>query len=95
MNGCLAKAWSHRASVFGSLVFVLLIPLSSRAQSSRPVPDHVPPKRSSNANGVDGGGTSRLGHRHRDQHRGRDYSCWPISSWGSHHAGRNPSLPDE
>jgi hypothetical protein len=47
MEGCLAQSWSHRVVVFPSLVFLLLIPLGSRAQTSRPVPDHVPPKRSS------------------------------------------------
>src|SRR5439155_13468996 len=31
-------------------------------------------------------GRLRLGHRHRDQHRGCDHSCWHKSNWGSHHA---------
>src|ERR1022692_863995 len=47
MKRCLAQSWSHRAAVFVSLAFLLLIPLSLLAQTSRPLPDHVPPKRSS------------------------------------------------
>jgi len=47
MKRCLAQSWIQRIAVFASLVFLLLPPLRSRAQSSRPVPDHVPPKRSS------------------------------------------------
>jgi hypothetical protein len=47
MKGCLAQSWSHRILVFTSLVFLLLIPLILGTQSSRSVPDHVPPKRSS------------------------------------------------
>jgi len=47
MNGCLTQSWSRRVAVFVSLVFLFLTPVSSRAQTSRPVPDHVPPKRSS------------------------------------------------
>ena len=47
MNGCLTQSWSRRVAVFVSLVFLLLTPVSLRAQTSRPVPDHVPPKRSS------------------------------------------------
>ena len=27
-----------------------------------------------------------LGHRYRDQHRGRNHSCWRKSYWGSDHA---------
>jgi len=46
MKRCLPQSWNHRVVVFASLIF-LLTPLSSRAQTSRPVPDHVPPKRSS------------------------------------------------
>jgi hypothetical protein len=47
MKGCWAQSWSQRAAVFISLVLLLLIPLRSRAQTTHPVPDHVPPKRSS------------------------------------------------
>ena len=46
MKRRLAQLWSHRVAVIVALAF-LLIPLSSPAQTSRPVPDHVPPKRSS------------------------------------------------
>ena len=42
-----AQSFTHRATVFVSLVFLLLIPPSVPAQTSRPLPDHVPPKRSS------------------------------------------------
>jgi hypothetical protein len=47
MKRCLAASLHHRAAVFVSLAFLLLLPLSLPAQTSRPVPDHVPPKRSS------------------------------------------------
>ena len=47
MKKCLAGSWSHPIVIFASVVFLFLIPLSSWAQASRQVPDHVPPKRSS------------------------------------------------
>jgi len=47
MNGRLAQSWSQKVAVLASLVFLLLIPLRSLAQTSHQVPDHVPPKRSS------------------------------------------------
>jgi len=46
MKRCLEQSWSHRI-IFASLILLLLIPLSSWAQASRPLPDRVPPKRSS------------------------------------------------
>jgi hypothetical protein len=46
MDRCLGRFWSHRVLVLALLVFMFLIPRLS-AQSSRPVPDQVPPKRSS------------------------------------------------
>ena len=47
MKVCWAQSWSQRVAVFISLVFLLLAPESSRAQATHQVPDHVPPKRSS------------------------------------------------
>jgi hypothetical protein len=47
MKGCWAQSWSQRVAVVASLVFLLLIPVRSPAQASHQVPDHVPPKRSS------------------------------------------------
>jgi hypothetical protein len=47
MKEILTQSWSHRIFVLVSLVFLFLIPLSSWAQASRPLPDRVPPKRSS------------------------------------------------
>jgi hypothetical protein len=47
MKEILTQSWSHRLFVLVSLVFLFLIPLSSWAQASRPLPDRVPPKRSS------------------------------------------------
>ena len=47
MKRYLPPSWSHPVVIFASVVFLFLIPLSSWAQSSRSVPDHVPPKRSS------------------------------------------------
>jgi hypothetical protein len=47
MKGCWAQSSSHRIVVSAATVLLFLIPLSSRAQTSRRVPDHVPPKRSS------------------------------------------------
>jgi hypothetical protein len=46
MKRCLDQSGSRR-TVFASLIFLLLIPLTSWAQASRPLPDRVPPKRSS------------------------------------------------
>ena len=49
MNGCLLQSRSSRAQLLflASIAFLLAIPLKAVAQSSRHVPDHVPPKRSS------------------------------------------------
>ena len=47
MKDCLVRSWNPRIVVFISLVFLVLVPHGSRAQTSRPVPDHGPPKRSS------------------------------------------------
>jgi hypothetical protein len=47
MKGCWAQFSSHRIVVSAATVLLFLVPLSSRAQTSRRVPDHVPPKRSS------------------------------------------------
>jgi len=47
MKGILTQSWSHRLFVLASLVFLFLIAPSSWGQASRPLPDHVPPKRSS------------------------------------------------
>jgi hypothetical protein len=51
MDRCLAQSWSHRSFVLALLVVSFLVPMSliprASAQRSRPVPDHVPPKRSS------------------------------------------------
>jgi hypothetical protein len=51
MDRCLGRFWSHRVLVLALFVFMFLVPLflipRLSAQSSRPVPDHVPPKRSS------------------------------------------------
>jgi hypothetical protein len=46
MKRWLAQSCSHRV-IFASLAFLLSIPLISWAQTLRRVPDHVPPKRSS------------------------------------------------
>jgi hypothetical protein len=47
MKRILTQSWSHRLFVSASLVFLFLIAPSSWCQASRPLPDHVPPKRSS------------------------------------------------
>ena len=47
MKRILTQSWSHRLFVSASLVFLFLIAPSSWGQASRPLPDHVPPKRSS------------------------------------------------
>ena len=47
MKRILTQSWSHRLFVPASLVFLFLIAPSSWGQASRPLPDHVPPKRSS------------------------------------------------
>ena len=47
MKGILTQSWSHRLFVLASLVFLFLIAPGSWGQASRPLPDHVPPKRSS------------------------------------------------
>ena len=47
MKRILTQSWSHRLFVSVSLVFLFLIAPSSWGQASRPLPDHVPPKRSS------------------------------------------------
>jgi len=47
MKRILTQSWSHRLLVSASLVFLFLIAPSSWGQASRPLPDHVPPKRSS------------------------------------------------
>ena len=47
MKRCLSPSSSHPVVVVASFVFLFLIPLSSWAQTSRSLPDHVPPKRSS------------------------------------------------
>jgi hypothetical protein len=47
MKRILTQSWSHRRFVSASLVFLFLIAPSSWGQASRPLPDHVPPKRSS------------------------------------------------
>ena len=47
MKRILTQLWSHRLFVSASLVFLFLIAPSSWGQASRPLPDHVPPKRSS------------------------------------------------
>jgi hypothetical protein len=47
MKRILTQSWSHRLFVLASLVFLFLIAPSSWGQASRPLPDHVPPKRSS------------------------------------------------
>ncbi|MCU1270095.1 MAG: hypothetical protein JWN74_1389 [Acidobacteriaceae bacterium] len=46
MRGRSAQSRSHRVVIFALLSF-LLLPVSSLAQTSRSLPDHVPPKRSS------------------------------------------------
>jgi hypothetical protein len=46
MKRILTQSWSHRLFVSASLVFLFLIAPSSWGQASRPLPDHVPPKRS-------------------------------------------------
>jgi hypothetical protein len=46
MRGHSTQSRSHRVVILSLLSF-LLVPVSSLAQSSRPLPDHVPPKRSS------------------------------------------------
>src|ERR1700719_3103779 len=46
MRGHSTQSRSHRVVILSLLSF-LLVPVSSSAQSSRPLPDHVPPKRSS------------------------------------------------
>jgi hypothetical protein len=47
MKRILTQSWSHRLFVSASLVFLFLIAPISWGQASRPLPDHVPPKRSS------------------------------------------------
>ena len=47
MKGCLTQSWNHRLVPFAALALLLLSPPNSPAQTSRTVPDHVPPKRSS------------------------------------------------
>jgi len=47
MKRILTQSRSHRLFVSASLVFLFLIAPSSWGQASRPLPDHVPPKRSS------------------------------------------------
>ena len=47
MKRILTQSWSHRLLVSASFVFLFLIAPSSWGQASRPLPDHVPPKRSS------------------------------------------------
>ncbi len=47
MRGCLAQSWSHRVVLFASITFLLMIAASTWAQTSHRLPDHVPPKRSS------------------------------------------------
>ena len=47
MKRILTQSLSHRLFVSASLVFLFLIAPSSWGQASRPLPDHVPPKRSS------------------------------------------------
>ena len=46
MKRILTQSWCHRLLVSASLVFLFLIAPSSWGQASRPLPDHVPPKRS-------------------------------------------------
>ena len=46
MRGCTGQSRRHRL-ILASLALLLFTPLSSSAQTSRRVPDHVPPKRSS------------------------------------------------
>lgn len=46
MKRILTQSWSHRFFVSASLGFLFLIAPSSWGQASRPLPDHVPPKRS-------------------------------------------------
>jgi hypothetical protein len=44
----LLKRFSHHCALFSGLLAVLVLtPVTARAQTSRPLPDHVPPKRSS------------------------------------------------
>jgi len=47
MRECTGQFRIHRVLLFAATAFLLLIPLTSWAQTSRTVPDHVPPKRSS------------------------------------------------
>src|SRR5450432_380465 len=47
MRRYLAQTGSHQVVLFASITFLLLIPVTSWAQTSHRVPDHIPPKRSS------------------------------------------------
>lgn len=47
MNGSWLQSRSYRVLILAAVAFQLLVPIGLRAQSSRAVADHVPPKRSS------------------------------------------------
>jgi len=47
MKRCLVQSCGRQLFALASLIVLFLLPTSSWAQPSRPVPDHVPPKRSS------------------------------------------------